>query len=80
MSTRNTTQAPRLPWNPADPYPFYERRRRDGDIVWDDTAQAWLVLGYHAARQVLGEPGWTSETWIPHGFSSIRIASAMAKR
>jgi cytochrome P450 len=29
--------------------------------VWDDAAQAWLVLGYHAARQVLGEPGWTSD-------------------
>jgi cytochrome P450 len=61
MSTPKTTAAPRLPWDPADPYPFYERRRRDGEVVWDDTAQAWLVLGYHAARQVLGEPGWTSD-------------------
>jgi len=61
MSTPNTTAAPRLPWDPADPYPFYERRRRDGEVVWDDTAHAWLVLGYHAARQVLGEPGWTSD-------------------
>ncbi|OBB95721.1 cytochrome P450 [Mycobacterium sp. 852002-40037_SCH5390672] len=61
MSTPKTTTAPRLPWNPADPYPFYEQRRRDGDVVWDDTAQAWLILGYHAARQVLGEPGWTSD-------------------
>ena len=24
--------------------------------MWDETAQAWLVLGYRAARQVLGEP------------------------
>ncbi|MGE2817991.1 cytochrome P450 [Mycobacterium heidelbergense] len=61
MSTPKTTTAPRLPWNPADPYPFYEQRRRDGDVVWDDTAQAWLILGYHTARQVLGEPGWTSD-------------------
>lgn len=59
--TTPSTSAPRLPWDPKDPYPFYERRRRDGDVVWDDTAQAWLVLGYHAARQVLGEPGWTSD-------------------
>lgn len=61
MSTSETTTAPRLPWDAADPYPFYERRRRDGDVVWDDAARAWLVLGYHAARQVLGEPGWTSD-------------------
>ncbi|MFZ0904295.1 MAG: cytochrome P450 [Mycobacterium sp.] len=61
MSTPKSTAAPRLPWDPADPYPFYERRRRDGDVVWDDSAEAWLVLGHHAARQVLGEPGWTSD-------------------
>lgn len=61
MSTVKTATAPHLPWDPADPYPFYEQRRRDGDVVWDDTAQAWLVLGYHAARQVLGESGWTSD-------------------
>ncbi|GAS95330.1 cytochrome P450 [Mycolicibacterium canariasense] len=51
----------RLPWDAADPYPFYERRRRHGNVVWDDTAQAWLVLGYDAARQVLGGTGWTSD-------------------
>jgi cytochrome P450 len=61
MSAPKSTAAPRLPWDPADPYPFYEWRRCDGEVVWDDTAQAWLVLGYHAARQVLGEPGWTSD-------------------
>jgi cytochrome P450 len=64
MSTPNTTAARRLPWDPADPYPFYERRRHDGEVVWDDTAQAWLVLGYHAARQVLAEPGWSSDPRI----------------
>lgn len=51
----------RLPWDAADPYPFYESRRRHGNVVWDDTAQAWLVLGYEAARQVLGGTGWTSD-------------------
>ncbi|MBS4727222.1 cytochrome P450 [Mycobacterium sp. SM1] len=60
MITRSTT-APRLPWDAADPYPFYERRRRDGNVVWDETAQAWLVLGYDAARQVLGGSGWSSD-------------------
>lgn len=61
MSTPKTTTAPHLPWDPADPYPLYDRRRRDGDVVWADDARAWLVLGYHAARQVLSEPGWTSD-------------------
>lgn len=61
MRTTKTTTAPRLPWDPADPYQVYEQRRRVGDVVWDDTAQAWLVLGYHPARQVLGESGWTSD-------------------
>lgn len=53
--------AGRLPWDAADPYPFYTSRRREGDVVWNDTAQAWLVLGYQAARQVLGGPGWSSD-------------------
>jgi cytochrome P450 len=59
MTTRSTT-ASRLPWDPADPHPFYEQHRREGDVVWDETAQAWLILSYDAARQVLGGSGWTS--------------------
>ncbi|OBG28745.1 cytochrome P450 [Mycobacterium sp. 852002-51057_SCH5723018] len=60
MMTTDVTGA-RLPWDAANPYPFYEARRAEGDVVWDDTAQAWLVLGYEAARQVLGGAGWTSD-------------------
>lgn len=56
-----STAAPRLPWKAADPFGFYERRRRDGDVVWDETAQAWLVLGYYTAQQVLSGPGWTHD-------------------
>ncbi|MDR3662249.1 MAG: cytochrome P450, partial [Mycobacterium sp.] len=51
----------RLPWDAADPYPFYAARRGAGDVVWDDVAQAWLVLGYDAAREVLGGSAWTSD-------------------
>lgn len=51
----------RLPWDAADPYPFYEARRAEGQVVWDDTAQAWLALSYQAAREVLGGVGWTSD-------------------
>jgi cytochrome P450 len=60
--TSPDTVTPHLPWDPADPYPFYEEcRRRDGAVVWDDTAQAWLVFGYPEARQVLGEPEFSSD-------------------
>ncbi|MBV8786150.1 MAG: cytochrome P450 [Mycobacterium sp.] len=55
-----TTDTARLPWGATDPFPFYEERRSEGAVVWDDTAQAWLVLSYEAARQVLGGTGWTS--------------------
>lgn len=60
MSTSDVAAA-RLPWDAADPYPFYETRRRDGDVVWDNVAQGWLMLGYEAARTVLGGSGWTSD-------------------
>lgn len=60
MTTTDAATA-RLPWDAADPYPFYESRRADGDVVWDDTAQAWLVLSYDAAREVVGGSEWTSD-------------------
>jgi hypothetical protein len=44
MTTRETAP-PRLPWGAADPFHYYERRRIDGDVVWDDAAGAWLILG-----------------------------------
>ena len=50
-----------LPWDAADPYPFYARKRCEGTVVWDDCAQASLVLSYPAAQQILADPtGWTS--------------------
>lgn len=61
MTTPDAQATQRLPWDAADPYPYYERRRRDGDVVWDDSAAAWLILGYHPARQILGGMGWTSD-------------------
>jgi cytochrome P450 len=61
MTTRNIVAAPRLPWDGVNPYPFYAQRRREGDVVWDDTASAWLIMGYQAARQILGGTGWTSD-------------------
>lgn len=52
--------AARVEWQLSNPYPFYEERRREGDVVWDETLQQWLVLGYDAARYILGGSGWTS--------------------
>ena len=61
MTTHNVESDVRLPWGAADPYRFYEACRHHGDVVWNATAGAWLVLGYHPARQILAGPGWTSK-------------------
>jgi cytochrome P450 len=51
----------RLPWDAADPFSYYEhRRRREGDVVWEHGMRAWLVLGYQPVQQILSGPGWTS--------------------
>lgn len=60
MTTLDSQATGRLPWGAADPYPFYEACRRVGEVVWNDTAAAWLIVGYHPARQILTGPGWTS--------------------
>jgi cytochrome P450 len=73
MNTSKTAAALRLPWDPADPYHYYEQRRREGDVVWDEDAHVWLVLGYHAARHVLADPGWTSD---PRANPDTRAATA----
>lgn len=59
MTSRDLT-AGRLPWDAADPYPFYAQRRQEGNVVWDPELGAWLVFGYQPAKQILGGPGWTS--------------------
>ncbi|MBA0045253.1 cytochrome P450 [Mycobacteroides sp. LB1] len=60
MTTANPI-APRIPWDSRDPYLYYENLRARGDVVWDEKAGTWLVLGYHPARQVLGGTGWSSD-------------------
>lgn len=51
-----------LPWDAADPFTFYDSRRSEGDVVWDDNAQAWLALSYPVAQQTLtAREGWTSD-------------------
>lgn len=73
MTTRDVA-AGRLPWDAADPFRYYEHRRRQGSVIWDDEAGAWLILGHHAARQVLGEPGWSSDPLVnPNAPRSVRV-------
>ncbi|GAB1814364.1 cytochrome P450 [Mycobacterium sp. MUNTM1] len=75
MTTPDVRAGVRLPWDPADPYPFYEACRRGGDVVWDNTAATWLILGYHPARQILAGPGWTSNPLAnPNTPSAVRAA------
>lgn len=64
MTTPDVESGVRLPWDAANPYPFYEACRCKGDVVWNDTAAAWLILGYHPARQILAGPGWTSNPLV----------------
>ena len=61
MTIPDTQTSPRLPWDAADPYHFYENRRREGNVVWDDTAHAWLVLSHPVARDILAGPGWSAD-------------------
>jgi cytochrome P450 len=60
MTIPDIRPAGSLPWDAADPFPYYQRRRREGPVVWDETAGAWLIVGYAEAQQVLRERGWTS--------------------
>ncbi|MGH3725831.1 MAG: cytochrome P450 [Mycobacterium sp.] len=61
MTTVDSPDVQRLPWNAADPYPFYEEQRRRGSVIRDEATDMSFVLGYHAAREVLGDTGWTSD-------------------
>lgn len=73
MTSPDLQATARLPWDAADPYHYYERRRREGDVVWDRTIGAWLVLGYHPARQILAGSGWTSNpTANPNAPATVR--------
>ena len=47
----NDVAAARLPWDAADPYLFYEARRRDGDV--EDHRDAFVV-GPHAGPDPAG--------------------------
>ena len=76
MTTPDIESIPRLPWDVADPYSFYEACRREGEVVWIDAAAAWLILGYHPARRILAGSGWTSSPLAnPNTPAALRAAN-----
>ncbi|OSC40545.1 cytochrome P450 [Mycobacterium decipiens] len=60
MTTTDISPALDIEWDPANPHEYYARRRLEGDVVWHDGLQIWLVLGYHAGHEVLRGSGWIS--------------------
>lgn len=50
--TSSTGCASLLDLENVDPYPFYEARRQEGPLVWDDRLNAWLVLSYEHCRRI----------------------------
>ena len=41
----------------VDPYPLYERARREGAVFFHERARTWFVTGYAEAEEVLRGPG-----------------------
>jgi cytochrome P450 len=39
----------------ANPYPLYEQVRATGEIVWNDLLQAWMVVGWDLAAEILSD-------------------------
>ena len=39
-----------------DPYAFYDRIREVGNVVWNDTLQGWVIVGFDEAVEVLTDP------------------------
>ncbi len=69
----------RLPWTAdAAPRDYATLRARYGPIGFDAELDAWLVLGYDAARTVLSGRGWTSDPMAAvanrHALAAIGLA------
>ena len=57
----------------ADPYPWYERLRSEGDIVYLQRHGFWIVLGDEAARFVFAHPETFSSS--PYAFVDTAMLS-----
>lgn len=57
----------------ANPYPWYERLRAEGDVVHLPRHDFWIVLGHDAARQVFAQPEIFSSS--PYAFVDTAMLS-----
>lgn len=57
----------------ADPYPWYERLRAEGDVVYLPRHNFWIVLGDEAAREVFARP--ESFSSAPYSFVDTAMLS-----
>lgn len=56
------------------PYEFYEQVRRQGDVVWDQGLNAWLVVSDALVRTVAMD-----DSLFVHAYSTLRAASLYKK-
>jgi cytochrome P450 len=54
----------------GEPWEFYEATRSAGDIVWDEGANAWLVLSYDLNKQVGLATGEDWESFLVYNHES----------
>ena len=52
------------PANDHDPFPFFDRLRSVGPVVWSDRHRAWLVVSHEAVLAGLRDP-WLSSDRLP---------------
>jgi cytochrome P450 len=53
MSSAQTTLPSYRSTTNQDPYGFYDRVREQGDVVWDEGLNAWLVTSYDAVKEMM---------------------------
>ena len=48
-----------------DPYPMFDRMRRDAPVHWNDSVKGWFVTRYFDVRMVLRDPRFSVEKMTP---------------
>lgn len=58
----------------TEPYEFYERIRRMGEVVWDASMNAWLVTSYDLSREILKD-----DELFAHPYAVMRASEQYLK-
>ncbi|MSQ49531.1 MAG: cytochrome P450 [Betaproteobacteria bacterium] len=66
---------PEAPEFLADPFPLYHRLRQEDPVHWSPRLKAWVLTRYDDVRQVLLEPGVSSDRMRPF-FATLPSAEA----